>query len=1115
MTLLQNPGKVGIFAEPQGDRNLLNSDPKTILEGIDALGFRWYYTYANGLEPWDVGTGFSKPTYDNRGTLVDPGYTPNIVQYGAIWNANPLYQNSTTMGLAQSLGRLIITYNEPWNTFNHYWTGHPMTPAEALAGWPALQALGPRLASPSVSFVNYTGSNDWLAEFMAGVASNGYRVDAINVHFYSISGSVDEMRSYLEAMHNTYNKPLVVSEWAMANFGTGTGFSQQQNADFAVGACQMMDQLPYVEAHCWYHAVEGTGFTWFGTAALNRDGTPTQIGSAFKSMLVAPTVTAPNNLSNLLAQRAIRIGLSTTGSIGTGTGGTTGGGTTTNVSGGGLGFTFDTMAQAKGVSVPSGASGPQWIKTIGFDDVTDRGGAVYKRVIAAPTAHPAWFQTADGAFWELMYTGQALRLEQFGAKPMPIWDHPQPEGSPTDSYVAFLAADKYIYAYNYGGITLEVGPGLWWLSKAVNLKRISYRITGHVGQGGISGSTMIRMPAYTDAFMINYHWGTGHDLTQTIGNFQYGKGMGVWKQDGTIGVGNVYRCINSGGRSGTGDPLVGRDPTAVITWGTCQFKYEYYIGPPDSQYPNAPDYSCVGDTQQADGMRIENMCIYSMWDPRSSDTTRNQWPDQHTDAGGSPIYNCGIVMRARAVIRNLHFFQCQSSGLHVAADGGVRVQGGGNANGWYADHIASYYNGNAGIATDGSDANAGMCIYLDTMQNGQTGLWEGSFLGNNYFSCQSAYDGLSQANREYATTARYNGHYWLSRMFMNGVETEPNYVNEEPGGGNIAWLSYGGDGTVGIAGTGIGSIAGNTLTVTAFTAGTLSALAVGHMIKGTGVRPGTRITAGSGTTGTYTVDGAAQTVASTALRFMDMSNPGTNNGGDFADWNPTQKYQPGGAFLTRDFNAWNAYFGMYIEGATPPAQAANRDVVWGGPSGLVNTDRGGLVYDGSQGMTPFRINGNYNGPTGNKQMLQFIGGGGQNPALWAWLDYDNAHYAWQQWGGSGADGVAGQDLAFVDVTTGGGSNTTPTFLFSGRSSSQTFGRSGGQSGVTYVNKLAIGHGAGPGDPVDGLLVLTSNGTPSTGTFRVGEIRINVATGTGIPWAWQWNGTAWSSLGNRT
>jgi hypothetical protein len=76
MALLQHPEKVGIYAEPQGDRNTHNSNPATQLEALDALGFRWYYTYANGAEPYDVSLGF-----DNRGTLTDPGYTPTIVQY--------------------------------------------------------------------------------------------------------------------------------------------------------------------------------------------------------------------------------------------------------------------------------------------------------------------------------------------------------------------------------------------------------------------------------------------------------------------------------------------------------------------------------------------------------------------------------------------------------------------------------------------------------------------------------------------------------------------------------------------------------------------------------------------------------------------------------------------------------------------------------------------------------------------------------------------------------------------------------------------------------------------------------------------------------------------------
>lgn len=277
---LLHPEKVGIYAEPQGDRNLLNSTPKAILEGIDRIGFKWYYTYANGAEPYDAGHGF-----DNRGTLTDPGYTPNIVQYPSIWDPYSNYQNTTTLNLAKSLGRLLITYNEPWNSFNGYWPGHPVPVNTALDAWPALMALGNRLASPSISNVTTT-SLDWLNQFMAGAQARGYRVDVINVHYYSTTGSASEMKSYLDLIHALYpTRPIIVTEWAMANFGAGTGYTQQQNSDFVLAACQMMDTLSYLEAHCWYHAVEGTGFTWYGTAALNADGTPTLIGQTFAQLL--------------------------------------------------------------------------------------------------------------------------------------------------------------------------------------------------------------------------------------------------------------------------------------------------------------------------------------------------------------------------------------------------------------------------------------------------------------------------------------------------------------------------------------------------------------------------------------------------------------------------------------------------------------------------------------------------------------------------------------------------------------------------------------------------------------------------------------------------------------
>lgn len=286
------------------------------------------------------------------------------------------------------------------------------------------------------------------------------------------------------------------------------------------------------------------------------------------------------------------------------------------------------------------------------------------------------------------------------------------------------------------------------------------------------------------------------------------------------------------------------------------------------------------------------------------------------------------------------------------------------------------------------------------------------------------------------------------------------------------------------------------------------------MISGSGVRPGTKVTGrltGSGGTGTYSLDGGAQTVASTAIRVMTMDNAS----GDFGDWEPTAKYQPGGAWNTLDFNAWNAYFGMYIEGATPPAQVAHRDLVWGGPANPVDTSRGGVVYDGT-GVSPFVVRNYFNGTNGSYQPFMTIGGGGTNPNLIGHFDIDSAQYSWSQYGGNGLGNNT--DIAFSDITTGGGSNTTPMFLLPGRNSLLQMGRGPGNEfhNGAYANRLAIGYGAGPGSAPDGVVIEASNGTPASGTFRTGEMRINTAAGgAGTPQLWAWNGSSWGVVATRT
>jgi hypothetical protein len=1099
MTLL-HPEKVGIGAfeggdpydPPGGSAHYYDAQYDAIIfnNAIKDIGFRWYHTWHPPALTGDDGS---------------------VKRLPAWWQTG----NDTTSDKLASMkanGNIIIGTNEPWSG------NYGMTVDDVIAFWPQLMALGNRLASPSTG--NGGGGPEWTTDFMSKISAHGYRVDLINIHYYTadtnVTTAVDTFRSFLISLHNQYNLPIMITEWALAAFtapgsshddhvaGVQPPFTYAQQIAFMQAAVQMMDTLDFVELHSWYAATNDGSY--FNSNIMNGDGTITPLGEAFRTLLAVPTTQAANNLSTLLSSRSLRIGQPSTVVSGGG------GGTTTNVSGGGLGFTFDTRAAAKSVTIPSASSGgPSWIKTLGYDDITDRGGDTYQRVAIAPTGHTSFFQSADGAYWEKLFTGEDLRLEQFGAKNMAVWNDEYPPDHALDCYPAFLAADKYITAKGIGGVTLKISQSLWWVSRMVNLKRIPYIIEGQLGQGGAGNNTMLRCPAYNDLFVINYHWSNGRDWVLTIpGGFSYSKGQALWKHSGTISEGNVYRCIVAG-QSGPDDTLTGTDPNATLTWGTAQFKFEQYVGPPNAQFPHAPDY-CLDGQSQADGMVIRNMIIWSTWEPRGSNPNNNKFADQMPDAGGTPVYHCGILGRARCIIEKIWAFQFQGYGVAMAADGGHRLLGPGNVNGFHVDHLVAYYNGCAGFFADGSDANAGTVMYLDTIQNGECGLMEWSFLGNNYWSCQSAYDGLAQALRQYHNTVRYRGFYWTARQWTNGIESLHVYLNDEPGVTSW-WLLYGGDGTVGIAANVTGSISGNTLTVTAVASG--GGINTGMMISGTGVRAGTMVTArgtGTGGTGTYTLDGATQTVSSTAIRVMAMDNPA----GDFGDWLPTRTYMPGGAFITLDFNAWNAYFGMYIEGATPPAQTCSRDVVWGGPSNPVMTNRGGLVYDG-HGMSPYTIRNSWTSLlTGSKAPFMTMGGSGPTANLWGYYDQDSAQYAFQQWAGNG-DG-SNTDFAWCDITTGGGSNSTPVFAWTGRNTLTNFGRGSGHevAGATYANVLAIGKGSGPGDQIDGLIVTTSNGTPATGTFRVGEMRINTAAGgAGTPQMWAWNGTSWGVIATRT
>src|SRR3954470_8066396 len=122
---LQHPEKVGIDAwywsyaagtGPHGidnwggDSDSSGPDPtvhwtptETLLNGINNIGFRWYYTAEP--HPLPANAGGSEAVNPNPG---------NALWYPAV--RSPDWQSGPQLARVSASGRLLIGYNEPWNS---------------------------------------------------------------------------------------------------------------------------------------------------------------------------------------------------------------------------------------------------------------------------------------------------------------------------------------------------------------------------------------------------------------------------------------------------------------------------------------------------------------------------------------------------------------------------------------------------------------------------------------------------------------------------------------------------------------------------------------------------------------------------------------------------------------------------------------------------------------------------------------------------------------------------------------------------------------------------------------------------------------------------------------
>lgn len=236
---------------------------------IASPGISWWYNWAAAP---DAAIRSTYPDYH-----VD--FTPMA------WNSAGI--NGVANWASQDSNiRYILGFNEP-----NFRDQANMTPSQAAAAWPALQAIaenhGLEIVGPAVNYcgncvsengVTYANPFTYLDDFFAACAD--CRVDHIALHWYgggnSIVGYVEEARRY--------GKPIWVTEFAAWD-GSATSLSAQKN--YLAGTVNFLERDPGVYRYSWFIGRTSGGPGAYPYIDLyGADGTLTELGRLYMDIPV-------------------------------------------------------------------------------------------------------------------------------------------------------------------------------------------------------------------------------------------------------------------------------------------------------------------------------------------------------------------------------------------------------------------------------------------------------------------------------------------------------------------------------------------------------------------------------------------------------------------------------------------------------------------------------------------------------------------------------------------------------------------------------------------------------------------------------------------------------------
>jgi hypothetical protein len=207
-------------------------------DGADApvlgQGVGWWYN-------WSESPGAAGDTLQNAGLefvpMVFSGPPTRTIDVDAIVARIP------------AGSKYLLGFNEP-----NFGNQANLTPQQAAAAWPQVEAIADRLGLKIVSpAVNYCGGNCnetdpfvWLDAFFA--ACHGCRVDYVAFHWYACSK--DALSSFLGQYENRYGKPIWLTEFACLDDPGDHSLAGQRA--YMHDAVPLLESDPKVFRYAWF-----------------------------------------------------------------------------------------------------------------------------------------------------------------------------------------------------------------------------------------------------------------------------------------------------------------------------------------------------------------------------------------------------------------------------------------------------------------------------------------------------------------------------------------------------------------------------------------------------------------------------------------------------------------------------------------------------------------------------------------------------------------------------------------------------------------------------------------------------------------------------------------------